>query len=134
MLITVLFYFSVCAFFFLLWHMHSPPALSHKHYPRDLFLSLSSSSQPPADFKPVSSLKLSFKQSKPKPSLKPNPDRFRAKDKENQCPSKQSLASFLLSELETTVQELALPLQSQNPNHKSSALNPFAREFILNKN
>ncbi|OMJ70736.1 hypothetical protein SteCoe_31212 [Stentor coeruleus] len=140
MILTLVFYLVVCGFFYQMWRKSSIEEKNlRKTYTRSDIMSQSCNGKLPDDWISVEEIK---KHLNPVHVFKPQ--RYRQKplqkavirvmdNKENEYPSKQSLTSFILKELESSVNELTKPVAQVKINQslKASVLNPYAKEFIL---
>ncbi|OMJ78989.1 hypothetical protein SteCoe_21069 [Stentor coeruleus] len=139
MILTLVFYLVVCGIFYQMWRKSSiEEKNSRKTYTRNDIISQEGNGKVPDDWISVEEIKKSLN-----PVHVFKPLRYRQKplpkavirvmdDKENEYPSKQSLSSFILKELESSVNELTKPAQVKiNQSLKASALNPYAKEFVL---
>lgn len=122
MILTIVFYFLVSLFLYLM--ISRPVPTPSKKYSRSTMLSLSSHMQVPPDWTPISQ----FPKPVPKRIAKPRTKLIPIDDKENIpifTSTKPSLSSFILTELETSLSEL-----KKTPRN----LNPDAKVFVSSNN
>jgi hypothetical protein len=127
MILTILFYFSVCGFLYIFVLPRHQNVEQLKKYSRSEMMRESHSMQVPSDWRSIDSIRSSLPSRLP--SFKPQKPRQSKTilqqdiNKENNPPSSdknKSLSSFILKELESSMREL-----TKKPGH----LNPYAEEF-----
>lgn len=119
MILTLVFYFIVSVFLYLI--VSRPASDNRKKYSRSTILSHSHNTQVPSDWTPITH----FTKTIQKRPAKPRTKLIQSDDKENipmNLPTKPSLSSFILTELESSLSELKKP---------NKILNPNAQEFVL---